>query len=71
MKRRMLSLLLTMLLIVGLLPVPALAARIERDEAIEAPAGEEIAANTAATSEVPDTPPTAITVEYTGDQKTP
>lgn len=67
----MLSLLLTMLLIVGLLPVTALAARIETDEVIEAPAGEETAATTAETPEILDTPPTAITVEYTGDQKTP
>lgn len=71
MKRRMLSLLLAMLLTVGLLPVTALAAKIETDEAIEIPVGEEIVANTAETPEIPDTPPTAITVEYTGDQKTP
>lgn len=77
MKKKAMALLLAVVMVVSLLPVTAFAARMETDEVAERPAGEEISAKTA---EVPEdrsgsdaepTAPTAVTVEYIGDQKAP
>lgn len=71
MEKRILSLLLALLLTVGLLPAPAWAARMRTEETVETPVGEETAADPAEAPEDRAVPPTAITVEYIGSQKTP
>ena len=70
MKKRVLSWLLALVMLVGLLPMSALAARMETSEVLESPVGEEI---TAKPAEVPQdqggapqsTASTAVTVNFT------